>query len=405
LTTLFAWRYFKSKKTTNAINLISYISMVAVAVVTAALVVVLSVFNGFEQLVQNLYADFYTDIKITATNGKWLTTSPAMLQQITGTKGVAAVEPVIQERAMLMQGEDKSIVWLKGVEPGYANVSGVPRHLLRGQFALGNEETPALVMGSGVENGLQVIAGQNIAPVTIYLPNRRATLDADPLTALHTANAFTAGTFSIQQEFDNQYAFTNAAFMRYMLDLPPNEVTALEIAATPGTDVEHLTDQLQEHLGKSFTVQTRYQQNQALFAAMKIEKLIIMAVAFLILLIAAFNIISSLTMMVLEKEKDIAVLQAMGATGTSVAGIFLKLGALLAGVGGFIGGLLGVLICIGQQQFHWVKLGGQSFIIDYYPVEMRATDFLLVGVIIFTIAIIAGFAPSRRALRIQQSLR
>lgn len=379
--------------------------MVAVAVVTAALVVVLSVFNGFEQLVEDLYADFYTDVKITAAQGKWLKTDGALMQQLREYPAVQALTPVIEERAMLLQGGDKSIVWLKGVEPDYAAVSGVTKHVQRGQFALGNDETPAIVMGTGVENALQIIAGQTIEPITVYLPNRMASVNADATEALHSANAFAAGAFSIQQEFDNQYAFTNAAFMRFMLDLQPQEATAIEIALKPGEDVNDVAKSLQKKLGQNFVVTSRYQQNQSLFAAMQIEKVIIMSVAFLILLIAAFNIISSLTMMVIEKEKDIAVLQAMGANGQSIAGIFLQLGGILAGVGGLLGAGLGIFICWGQQTFHWVKLGGQSFIIDYYPVQMRLTDFVVVGIIILIISLIAGYAPSRRALRMHASLR
>ena len=379
--------------------------MVAVAVVTAALVVVLSVFNGFEQLVEELYADFYTDVKITAAKGKWLTTDAALMQQLRQHATVQAATPVIEERAMLLQGGDKSIVWLKGVEPDYTAVSGVPGHVQRGEFALGNEETPALVMGTGVENALQIIAGQSIAPITIYLPNRLAPLQAEATEALHSANGFAAGTFSIQQEFDNQYVFTNAAFMRFMLDLAPQQASAVEIALQPGTDVNKVAKDLQQQLGSGYVVTSRYQQNQSLFAAMQIEKVIIMSVAFLILLIAAFNIISSLTMMVIEKEKDIAVLQAMGANGQSVAAIFLQLGGILAGVGGMIGAGLGILICWGQQTFHWVKIGGQSFIIDHYPVQMRWSDFVVVGLIILVISLIAGYAPSRRALRMHTSLR
>lgn len=405
MTTLFAWRYFKSKKSTNAINLISRISMVAVAVVTAALVVVLSVFNGFEKLVQNLYADFYTDVKITAAKGKWLTADATLMQQLQQHPAVARAIPVVQERAMLVQAGDKAIVWLRGVPSDYADISGVPKHLLRGQFVLGNAEAPAIVMGAGVENSLQIIAGQSIEPVTIYLPNRNAGLNAEAADALHAANAFAAGSFGIQQEFDNQYAFTNIEFMRYMLDVAPGEATAVEIALRPGADADAVARQLQQQLGEGYTIASRYQQNQSLFAAMQIEKVIIMSVAFLILLIAAFNIISSLTMMVIEKEKDIAVLQSMGANGQTVAGIFLQLGSILAGVGGIIGAVMGILICWGQQTFHWVKIGGQSFIIDYYPVQMRLSDFIVVALIIAVIAMIAGYAPSRRALRMQPSLR
>lgn len=405
LTSFFAWRYFRSKRSTNAINIISWISVVAMAVVTAALVVVLSVFNGFEDLVKSLYADFYTDISIAPARGKWINDANAVLARVRAEAAVQQAEPVLTERAILVESEDKSIAWLKGVPTSYARMSGVPAHIGRGQFALGTAEEPALVLGGGVENSLQILAGQHLMPITVYLPNRTATDLSDPLSALLSANAFAAGSFSIQQEFDNQYAFTSIEFLRYMLDLPVGAASAVEVATKPGTDVEALARRLQQQLGSSVVVKTRYQQNQALFAAMQMERVIIFSVAVLILLIAAFNIISSLSMTVLEKEKDIAVLQAMGMAPQRVALIYLKLAALLAGVGAGAGLLLGLLVCLGQRQFHWVKLGGNSFIIDYYPVAIRWTDLGLVACIIAAIALLAGWLPARRAASIHFSLR
>ncbi|HSC53716.1 MAG TPA: FtsX-like permease family protein [Phnomibacter sp.] len=405
MTSLFAWRYFRSKKSANAINIISWISVAAVAVVTAALIVVLSVFNGFEDLVQQLYSDFYSDIRITSASSKWMDANAGYLQKVKGVSGVRSAEPVVEERAILLQEEDKSIVWLKGVSNTYASYSGVPNHIVRGTYQLGNAEHPSLVLGNGVENALQIVAGQTMGPVTIYLPNRGVAIDADPLTAMHSANAFAAGSFAIQQEFDNQYAFTDLAFMQYMLDLKPGQSSAVELSLAPGADADAVASSLRKKLGQGFEVKTRYQQNQSLFAAMQVEKLIIFGVAFLILLIAAFNIISSLSVTVLEKERDITVLQAMGAHTTSIARIYLKLGCILAGVGGIIGFVLGVAICLGQQHFHWVKLGGQSFIIDYFPVAMRWQDFLYILLLLFIISVFAGWLPARRASRVMLSLR
>ena len=394
---LFAWRYFRSKKNTNAINVIAWISVVAIAFVTAALIVVLSVFNGFEDLVKGLYNDFYADVKVTAASGKWMNIPPNQLAELEAVNGVKAIAPVAEERAILVDDENKSIVWLKGVEPGYGNVSGVPKHMIAGNFVTGNREQPVLVLGAGVENALQINADRNLYPVTIYLPNRKSINPADPLDALHSNSAATAGTFVIQQEFDNQYAFTDMRFMQYMLDLQPTQYSSLEVYVAGETPLEPVQAKLKSILGKSFVVRNRYEQNQNLFAAMQIERLVIYGVAFLILIIAAFNIIGCLTMMVLEKQKDIAVLKAMGAPDRTIKRIFLNEGFLLAGIGGFIGIVIALVICWGQSHFHWIKLGGQSFIIDYYPVSMQWTDFLLVAAIIFIIAFIAAYIPSRKA--------
>ncbi len=379
--------------------------MAAIGVVTAALVIVLSVFNGFEDLVKSLYGDFYADVKITPASGKWLNASDSLLRRLSSIPGIKQAEPVLEERAILVDQDDKSIVWLKGVTRAYAGVSGVPAHLIRGKFETGTQERPAVVLGAGVENALQVTAGQALFPLTIYLPNRKAISPSDPLEALHSANAVPTGSFVIQQDFDNQYAFTNREFLAYMLDLQPSQASAIEIYGVAGSNITQLKQQLARQLGNAFVVKTRYEQNQNLFAAMQAEKLIIYAVAFLILVIAAFNIISSLTMTVLEKQEDIAVLQAMGTSGKTVSTIFLKLGAILAGIGGLAGCTLGLLICLGQQHFHWIKLGGQSFIIDYYPVSMRLSDFIAAGLIVFIIAFFSGWLPSRRASRTEYSLK
>jgi lipoprotein-releasing system permease protein len=379
--------------------------MVAIALVTAALVVVLSVFNGFEDLVKSLYGDFYADIKINSTTGKWIPNSTELANRTLSIEGIKQAEPVLEERAILLDQEDKSIVWLKGVSNSYGDVSGVPAHMIRGSFETGSKEAPLVVIGSGVENALQVTAGQSVFPLTIYLPNKNASSVTDPTEALHSANAAASGSFAIQQDFDNQYAFTSKAFMQYMLDSKQDDATAIEVFAKAGADINAIQRQLIQLLGKNFEIKNRFQQNQNLYAAMQLERVIIYAVAFLILIIASFNIISSLTMTVLEKQEDIAVLQAMGTTGKDVSMIFLKLGAILAAVGGFTGFIVGILICIGQQQFHWVKLGGQSFIIDYFPVAMRPEDFVLVGVIIFIIAFFSGWLPSRKAAKTSYSLK
>lgn len=373
--------------------------------VTAALVVVLSVFNGFEDMVKNLYGDFYADIKITPATGKWIDANPDLLAKTRQVPGVQQAEGVLEERAILLDEEDKSIVWLKGVSDSYEAVSGVPRHMVRGSFETGTAQKPAIVLGAGIENALQITAGQSLFPLSIYLPNRKAVNFSDPLEALHSANAMATGSFVIQQDFDNQYAYTNRDFLQFMLDLSPNQVSSIEIYTLKTANLKKIKKQLESQLGKSYVVKTRYEQNQNLFAAMQSEKLIIYAVSILILIIAAFNIISSLTMTVLEKQQDIAVLQAMGTPAASISKIFLKLGAILAGLGGGIGFFLGTAICLGQQHFHWVKLAGQSFIIDYYPVAMRLPDFVAVGIIIMVIAFFSGWLPSRKAAGTAYSLK
>lgn len=379
--------------------------MVAIAVVTAALVVVLSVFNGFEDLVRQMYGDFYSDIQVSAKNGKWVGLTDNQLAKIRGLEGVLFVEPVIQERAILLDQEDKSIVWLKGVSAEYSTYNHTSGHMLRGEFFIGDSSLPRLVLGVGVEQSLQIVAGQSPFPVTVYLPNPDAGPVADPTTAMVSSNAFVSGSFAVQQEFDDQFAFTHISFLKYLLNIPEGKFSTYEVFISKDAGLNSIKKSIEKILGSSVVIKDRFQQNQSLFSAMNTEKFIIYAVSFLILVIAGFNIVSSLTMTVIEKQKDIAVLKAMGASEQMVYRIFLNLGVLLAGIGAGAGFITGVLICLGQQQFHWVKLAGQSFIINYYPVAVRISDLLVVAAITLIIALIAAWIPSKRANESAYSLR
>jgi lipoprotein-releasing system permease protein len=391
---LFAWRYFRSKKSTNAINIIAWISMVAIAVGAAALIIVLSVFNGFEDLVKGLYTDFYADVRIAPARGKTFHLSAAQVQLVRNTKGVAVMSFVAEEKGVL-NGAFQSIIVLKGVDAMYTNVTRIntPQHLPRGKFALGTVDAPQLVVGIGIENAAGVDVDKQF-PVTIFLPNKQASkLTADD--GLNSYNVVPSGTFVVQQDFDNKYAFTNLAFMKYMLSMAEDEYSFVEMKAVG--DVDRVKKNLQSALGAGFLVETRYEQNKSLYGVMQVEKWVIYGILSLILVVAAFNMIGALTMLVLEKQKDIAVLQAMGASEQRVQRIFLSEGILLAGIGGAVGIILAALFCWIQLTFKPVRLGGSTFSIDYYPVKMMPSDFLLVILTIVLIATIAAWIPSRKA--------
>lgn len=379
--------------------------MTAIAIVTAALVIVLSVFNGFEDMVINMYDDFYSDIKIEPAKGKTINNTVAISNKLKQINGISNVESIIEERAIIIDEEDKSIISLKGINTTYETTSKIKKYVYKGNFDIGTPNAPNIIIGAGIEHGLQINVGQAIAPIAIYLPNRFSKNPNNPLDAMISANAFPVGSFSIQQEFDNKYAFTNKEFLSELLQYDSNQSSYIEVFAANNTNLKSLKKEINKQLGDEFVVLTRYEQNQGLFSAMQTEKLIIFAVAGLILVIAAFNIISSLTMTVLEKQQDIAVLQSLGFTNTGITTIFLKLGIILAGLGGFIGFVLGSIVCFLQEKFHLIKLGGDSFLIDYFPVSMRLSDMAIVLTIILIIAFISGWLPSRRAAKSFYSLK
>ena len=393
---LFAWRYFKSKKTTNAINIIAWISVTAIAVVTASLIVVFSVFNGFENLVKSLYTDFYADVKITAAKGKIIHVTPQQISSIKATEGVATASLVVEEKALLMNGDYQSIVVIKGIDEANVLVNKINNHIVRGKFNTGTAGSPRLVIGAGIENAIGANVENSLTPLVLNLPNKKATKFSST-EGFNSYSAFASGTFAVQQEFDDKFVFTNLPFLKYMLDMAANDYSAVEIKLVPNVNAEKIIQRLQTLLGKDVLVTTRYQQNQSLYSAMQVEKWIIYGITCLILAIAAFNIIGALTMLVLEKQKDIAVLKAMGATNNTIKNIFLSEGLLLAIIGGLSGVIIATVICLLQLQFHFVPLQGGSFLINYYPVKLLVSDYLVVVVTVFIIAILAAYIPSRKA--------
>jgi lipoprotein-releasing system permease protein len=409
---LFAWRYFKAKKTTNAINIIAWISITAMIIGTTALILVLSVFNGFEDLVKSLYSSFYPDVKISPVSGKVITLTQEQLDKIRSVKGVKAVSMVVEERALLQnQGSDstspdfQSVVFIKGVDSNYTKVTTVADHLISGSFNTGNADHPLLILGAGIQNAIAVQSDRNVRPLAVYMPRKGEVRLDDPFQSLSAESVNTSAAFVIQQDFDNKYAITNLAFVKRMLAMDDNSYSAAELAVMPDVDADDVRDGLKNVLGKNYLVQNRFEQNVNLFSVMRIEKWIIYAILSLILVVAAFNMVGALTMLVLEKKQDISVLHALGASRSFIQRIFLSEGLLLALAGGMIGMILAYLLGLLQTKYHLIPLEGNTFMIDYFPVKMVLSDFLLVAVTVLIISLIASWIPARKAARQQFALR
>ena len=400
----FASRYFRAKKSTNAINIIAWVSVVAIGVGAGALIVILSVFNGFEGLVKSLYSSFYPSVKISPVTGKTILLSPAQLKQIAAVKGVAHYSAVIEEKAVMQFGEEKTIATLKGVDSHYNEVTRVKEKVVRGRFDTGDENAYRAVLGIELESALGVDVERSMVPVDVYVP-RRSAGGLLPNEALNSSYLYPAGTFAIQQEFNSKYVITHIDFMRKLLELGPNEMSALEIATASGTEDLVLKQRLEQLLGPQFRIQTRYEQNQALYAIMQTEKWAVYVILSFILIIAAFNMIGSLSMLVIEKQKDITILKAMGARQQLIMKIFLAEGLIIAGIGAGLGFGLGALVCWIQQQFGVIKLEGASFLVDAYPVSMHPMDFVLVSITIIVIGIAASWYPARRASMLEIELK
>lgn len=373
---------------------------------TAALILVLSVFNGFEGLVKSLYSAFYTDLKISPASGKTITITPEQLQQLKGLNGIRNFSLIAEEKALIQNGQYQSVVFLKGVDENYRYTTQVAAYLENGaDYNIGNEAAPKLIVGEGVENALGIRADANIFLLNIYLPRKSSTELLNAYEDISSDTVRTSAAFKIQQDFDNKYCITNIDFVKRALKYNGNEFSGIEIAVNDKTDADALKPALKKIFGSGYQVLNKYEQNKGLYSVMSVERWFVYGILCLILVVAAFTMIGALTMLVLEKQKDISVLQSLGAGKRLVQRIFLSEGLLLAFIGGAVGMLLALGIVILQMKTHFIPLTGGSFLIDYFPVKLRAADFLLVGATVFVIAFIASWLPARKAASQSFSLR
>lgn len=393
----FAWRYFRAKKSANAINIIAWVTTGVIAFATCCQILVLSVFNGFEDLVKSLYSSFYADMKVIPAKGKSFVLTPSQLADINKQNFVLKSSLVVEERALLQNGEAQSVVILKGVDENYPDVSGVPAKITNGKFYTGTVDEPKIIIGTGIQNATGITINDAFAPesISVILPKKTASID--PLESISQGNVKASGVFAIQQDFDNLYALTNIAFVKQQMAYSPDEFTGLEIRLKNKADIQSSKETIASLLGPGYVVQTKYEQNTNLYNTMKTEKWAIYAVLTLILIIAAFNMISALTMLVLEKKQDIAILQSMGSTRSTIQKIFLSEGLLLGVIGAMAGIGVAVIICLLQVKFKLIKLYGGSFLIDYFPVKLIPADFILVGATALLITIIASWFPANKA--------
>jgi lipoprotein-releasing system permease protein len=394
---LFARRYLVAKKSTQAINVISWIAVGGISIGTFALLLILSVFNGFAGLVLTLYNQFTPDVVITATEGKTFVPDNAVMLTVNEAGNVKAVARVIEENVLLRYGGNQTLARLKGVSDNYDNVTGISNAVFNGEYKLADaKRNPFVFLGAGVEQQLQVNYEDPFGFISIYYPRKNAKSSINPESAFNVSQAKPSGSFAIQQEFDSRFAFVPIDMMADLTDRD-SAVTALEIALVESTSADGYIDALRKKLGNDYKVSSRYQQNEVLYKVMQSERWAVFAILGFVLLIASFNVIGAVAMLVIEKRKDIGVLKLLGLNDGAVRTIFFAEGMLLAVMGYGIGAVLAVVVCVLQQTFGIVKLGGGSFVIDAYPVEMQLVDFVLVLAMVMGIGLVASWLPSKRA--------
>jgi lipoprotein-releasing system permease protein len=394
---LFAWRYFRGKYAFQAIQIIAWVSVFAIAIGTAALITILSVSNGFSDVVKSLYADFYADLKVTPAKGKFFSINDAQYHTLQNIDGVKAISKVVENKALFVKGDYQTVATLKGVDTSYGSINHLKDYLKRGQTAIGYKDQPLLIIGIGVERKLGLFQSMLGDTVQMFAVNRSGK-SFTQISQLNNLSAAQSGAFSVQQEFDESYVFTNYLFAQYLFDLQDNQYSAIEFSIDQNKEAT-IVKQIQDLLGPSFLVQNKYQQNADLYKIMQLEKWIIFAILALIMIVASFNLVGALTMLVLEKQKDIHVLGAMGAKPSDIQKIFLLLSAIMSFIGALLGGGLATVFIVLQQQFHFIKLGGSSFVIDYYPIKPMLEDYLAIFGLVILIALLAGWLPARKAAK------
>jgi lipoprotein-releasing system permease protein len=365
---------------------------VAIAVTTAALVIILSAMNGLTGVVANLYNAIEPDIKVMPATGKFFVADDAFIAKIRSTQGVNQISACISDNALIKSGDKQSIITIKGVDDKFKMVTHFDSVIKEGSFYLKHGNDRFAVFGRGVAEQLGININNLIEQVAIYSPKRGVEESLNPDDNFNQKYVFPAGTFALNDDFDFKYVLVDIDVARELLDCT-NEVSTIEISLNKGADLEDVQAQLTSVLGNKFRIKNRYQLNDVLFKTLESEKLWTFIILAFILIIATFNIIGALTMLIIEKKKDIRTLYCMGADNTLISRIFMGEGFLITAIGTGMGLALGLVVCLLQMKFHFVEC--DQYVIPYYPVDLQAKDFVWIISLIMLIGFFAALYPVR----------
>lgn len=385
-------RYLISKKSRNVINIISLISIIGVTISTAALIIVLSAFNGLDNLLTSMNDSFDPDLKVTPTTGKVFSVEDERIKNVKNHEAVLYVAESLEENALLKYSDQQYIATVKGVSDNYTNVTGVDTMLIVGEFILKNKGQAYAIVGQGVAIYLSLNINY-IDPIVIFVPKREAKISTNPKNAFKRDYIFPSAVFGIQQEFDGKYIIVPIEYARELFNYP-EQASALEIKLKPNSDFDQAQKDISKILGSDYKVKNRYQQHEAFYKIMKSEKFFIFLMLTFIFIIASFNIFGSLTMLMIDKKDDINTFRNLGANLSTIRKVFLLEGWLITIVGAIIGLFLGFAICWLQIKFKFVRLGTSgSFLVDAYPVKLIWTDFVLIFVTVVSIGYLVAWYP------------
>jgi len=384
-----------SKKSHNAINIISGISASGVAIGTMALVCVLSVFNGFESLISDMFSAFDPDLKITLSQGKTFDVNSPELGQVRKLKSVAYFTEVIEENALLRFKDKQMPATVKGVSPDFQKMTRIDSIMYDGKFMLYDGAFQRAVPGVGVA-GILGLGAQFIDPLLIYAPRRSSKINLlRPENSFNQVSTFVSGIFAVQQlQYDDHYVLVSIDLARDLFEYEKTKVTAIELKLASGADKNAVQSQIKNILGEKYQVKNRYEQQESFFKIMLIEKWITYLILCFILLIASFNIIGSLSMLIIDKKADIETLRNLGANNQLIKRIFLFEGWMISAVGALVGIGMGGILCLLQEHFGFLKLGN-GYVVDAYPVVTNFMDMILVFVTVLVMGFLAAYYPVR----------
>lgn len=390
-----ARRYLFSKKSHNAINIISLISVCGVVIATTALVCALSVYNGFNDLVSSLFSHFDPQLKVTAKYGKVFDPNCSEIAQVKALPEIEAYCAVLQDNALIKYKDRQEIGVIKGVDDNFSHLVDLDSVLIDGEFILSDEVTNYATLGIGLASHLGIKAGF-VSPIEIYVPKRDQQVNmANPATSFNLEYTFISSVFRInQQVYDDYYMIIPLQTARTLLNYE-SEISALELKVKEGASLSTVEKQIKQLLGDKFEVKNRFEQQEASFKMMQIEKWVTFLILCFILAIALFNIVGSLSMLMIEKKDDVETLRNMGANDRQIQQIFLFEGWMISGFGALLGILVGIVLCWMQQAFGLIRLGDSagSFIIDAYPVHILLLDILTVFLTVLAIGFLAAWYP------------
>lgn len=389
-----AQRYLFSKKSHNAINIISLISVCGITVATMALVCALSVFNGFTGVVEKTFSAFDPELQITPTQGKVFDGHDPKIEQVKKLSAIDFTSESLEENALLKYGDRQQPILLKGVSEKFVDLANVNKLIIDGRFALREGEINNGVIGAGLAMSIGVRANF-LSPVEIYMPKRNVRVNmANPSTAFTTSEAFINGVFALNQEkYDNQMLIISIEQMRELLNYE-TEISSLDIKVKQGESISKVKSEIKSILGKDYQIKDRFEQQSDLYRMVNIEKWVTFLILAIILIIAVFNVVGSLSMLIIEKTNDARILQNMGANNNLITRIFMFEGWLITFVGAIAGLIIGVTLCLLQQYFGFIKLGESgTFVIDAYPVLVKVWDIVLIFLAVSIVGFLAVLYP------------